>query len=277
MKYRNIIIAISVLILIVGAFFLGRWTEALGKKAVVKKQVVKAARKKAPVPVSTVKARRPAKVAIVMDDFGYNMNNTGALFAIGEPVTLSILPNLRRSRDVAESARQHGYEVILHLPLESNRNDVKEEAGTLKPGASEKAVVGQLAKDIGSVPGLVGVSNHMGSKATEDRLLMSEIFSYLKKKNLYFLDSLTSGKSVCGEVAAEIGLRFAKRDIFLDNDEDIGAIKKQMVELKRLALKRGRAIAICHDRKKTVAALADTMPGMAKDGIEFVSLSELVR
>lgn len=277
MKYRNIIIAVSVLVLIVGAFFLGRWTEAPGKKAVVEKQAVKAARKKAPVHVPPAKTKRPAKVAIVMDDFGYNMNNTEALFAIGEPVTLSILPNLRRSRDVANAARQHGYEVILHLPLESNRNDVREEVGTLKSGASEKAVVGQLTKDIGSVPGLVGVSNHMGSKATEDRVLMSEIFSYLKKKNLYFLDSLTSQKSVCGEVAAEKGLRFAKRDIFLDNEGDVEAIKKQMMELKGLALRRGRAIAICHDRKNTVTALADTMPDMAKDGVEFVSLSKLVK
>jgi len=78
------------------------------------------------------RSRKSAKVAVVMDDFGYNMNNTDALFAIGEPVTLSILPNLRRSRDIAESARKHGYEVILHLPLESHRNDVREEDGTLK-------------------------------------------------------------------------------------------------------------------------------------------------
>jgi len=277
MKRRNILIAVSILLLVVGAFFLGRWTAAPKKKEVLKKQVARAARKQAPVPVSTVRAKRPARVAIVMDDFGYNMNNAEALFAIGKPVTLSILPNLKHSRDVAESARQHGYEVILHLPLESNRNGVKEEAGTLKPGASEKTVVEQLTKDIGSVPGLAGVSNHMGSKATEDRILMSEIFSYLKKKNLYFFDSMTSEKSVCVEVAAEMGLRFAKRDIFLDNEENVESIKKQMIELKKLALRRGRAIAICHDRKNTVTVLADAMPDMAKDGVAFVNLSELVR
>lgn len=277
MKYRNIIIAASVFILFVGAFFLGRWTEAPKKKTAVKRETVRTARKKAPAAASKVRAKRAARIAIVMDDFGYNMNNIDALFAIGEPVTLSVLPNLRRSRDVAESARRHGYEVILHLPLEASRNDVREEDGTLKSGSSGKMVVGQLDKDINSVPGLVGVSNHMGSKATEDRILMSEIFTYLKKKDLYFFDSLTSEKSVCAEVAGETGVRFAKRDMFLDNSNNVEAIQGELQKLKALAIRRGRAIAICHDRKNTLAALAKSMPDIAKDGVEFVYLSELVR
>jgi len=43
-----------------------------------------------------------------------------------------------------------------------------------------------------------------------------------------------------------------------------------------LAFKRGRAIAICHDRKNTAAVLARIMPQMEREGIEFVKMSDLV-
>ena len=161
------------------------------------------------------------------------------------------------------------------MPMESNRNDVKEEVDTLKPGDSRKIVEARLAKAIETVPGLKGLSNHQGSKATEDKELMTEVLTYLKKHNLYFFDSLTSEKSVCHEVAESIGIPFAKRDIFLDNSNKVGSIEIELADLEKLALKRGRAIAICHDRKNTAIALAETMPQMVKDGVEFVYLSEM--
>ena len=234
--------------------------------------VAPAAKKKAPVP----KRRKTLKVAIVVDDFGYNMNNVNAFLNIGQPITLSILPDQPYSARIANIARLHGYEVILHLPLEAHGNKVKEEADTIRSGMSRTEIVGRLEKEIASVPGITGVSNHMGSKATEDRELMPVILKYLKKRGLYFFDSLTSEKSVCREVAVSAGVRFARRDIFLDNLNDVAAIEEELRSLGRLARKRGRAIAICHDRKNTVIALGRMMPEMAKEDISFVTLSEMV-
>ncbi|MDD5137042.1 MAG: divergent polysaccharide deacetylase family protein [Candidatus Omnitrophica bacterium] len=275
---RQVLIALSIMVLVLGAFYLGQRTrppEPKKKEVVKKTAVTKAVKKKSPVvPVVTRPSRR-AKVAIVIDDFGYNTNNLETFYAIKEPLTFSILPNLPHSRDVARSASQHGYEAILHLPMESVRNDVKEESGTIKSGEGRKEVIAQLVKDIESVPGLTGVSNHMGSKATEDKELMVVIASYLKKRDLYFFDSLTSEKSACREAAKEVGLRFAKRDVFLDNSNDVERIESELAGFEKLALKRGRAIAICHDRKNTAIALAKFIPQMAKDGVEFVYLSEM--
>ena len=278
---KKILIVLAVVAAIIAAFYLGQRTRgvSLKKKPQARQgvQAKAAGRKKGIVPPVPAVAQpsRAAKVAIVIDDFGYNTNNLAAFFDIKEPLTFSILPNLPHSRDVAERARRHGCEVILHLPLESHRKDVVEEPDTIKPGESRKEVIARLAKDIGSVPGLTGVSNHMGSKATEDKALMSEIFMYLKKHDLYFFDSLTSDKSVCRETAKDAGLRFAKRDIFLDNSNDIQKIGIELADLEKLAFKRGRAIAICHDRKNTASALAKVLPQMVEDGIEFVYLSEM--
>ncbi|MDP3804684.1 MAG: divergent polysaccharide deacetylase family protein [Candidatus Omnitrophota bacterium] len=271
MKPRVVIIAalLALAILIVGLVF-WRAQEAARPSKIAKKKVAKVMAPK------LEKAPR-AKVAIVMDDFGYNMNDLDTLFSINEPITLSVLPDLRYSSAVAEYACGRGYEVILHLPLESHRKDVKEETDTIRSGMSEQDIIARLAKEIKSVRGLSGVSNHMGSKSTEDRGLMEVIFKYLKKHRLYFFDSVTSDKSVCRELAESTGLKYARRDIFLDNTDKAEYIDNQLAALEKIAARRGMAIAVCHDRKNTIAALARVMPRMAKRGIQFVTLSDMVR
>jgi polysaccharide deacetylase 2 family uncharacterized protein YibQ len=229
-----------------------------------------------PAPEAAKKSAKP-KVAIVIDDFGYNMTSVNMLFAIQQPVTLSVLPHVKYSKEVARLARSKGYEVILHLPLESSRSDVQEEANTITTKMSDKEITSKLASDIQSVPGITGVSNHMGSKATEDKRVMTVIISYLKTKRLYFFDSFTAQKSVCRDVARSLSVPTAKRDIFLDNSSDMAEIEAQMAVVKKMAFKYGQAIAICHDRANSIKALARKMPEMSGEGIEFVRLSELVK
>jgi len=233
-------------------------------------------KKKAAALPAVTKTYKSPKIAIVMDDFGYNMNDFDAFFGIKQPVTLSVLPDQRYSRQIATLARSRGYEVILHLPLEAHRKDVPEESDTIKSGMTEKGIVSRLAKELESVPGADGVSNHQGSKSTEDRKLMMIIMKYLKSKGLYFFDSLTSQKSVCKEVAKSSGVRYGRRDLFLDNSSEIPNIEKQVMELRSMAFTQGDVIAVCHDRKNTITVLARMMPEMAREGIKFVSLSEMV-
>ena len=243
MKAKPILIALAIFILVLVAFFLGQRTQIPKKKGQVKKVAESSTAKKNAAAVATVvKSPRVIKIAIVIDDFGYTINNLPAFFDINEPLTFSILPNVRHSRDVAIAAKEHGHEIILHMPMAAHRKDVKEEVDTLKPGDSKKSVEAKLAKAIESVPGLKGLSNHMGSKATEDKELMSEVLTYLKKRNLYFFDSLTSNKSVCREVAESVRIPFAKRDIFLDNSNKIDSIEMELANLEKLAIKRGRDV-----------------------------------
>ena len=216
------------------------------------------------------------KIAIVVDDFGYSRNNISAFLALKQPITFSILPSERFSSEVAGLAKSRGFETMLHLPLEAEGPDVPEEADTIKVGMSEREVLLRLEKDLASVPGIDGVNNHQGSKATADTAVMTTVIRRLKQKGLFFLDSVTTPKSVGIAVAKSFGIRYAKRDIFLDNSNNTAAIEKQLAALKALAFKRGRAIAICHDRKNTAAVLARIMPQMEREGIEFVKMSDLV-
>ena len=259
----------------VGLIYWNAAHKAVSYKIVPASKVVK--KKGAAVLPRVVKKFENPEVAIVIDDFGYTLGNINVFLGIKKPLTLSILPDLRYSRTVAGMGSAAGLDVILHMPMESHNKNATEESDTIKPGMDEGEVLTRLEKAIASVPGLDGVSNHQGSMATEDKPLMSIILKRLKEKHLYFFDSVTSRKSICKEVAASLGERCAKRDIFLDNESSPEYITKQVLLLKRYAFRNGRAIAIGHDRKNTAKVLSEMMPELEREGVRFVLLSKMVK
>lgn len=219
------------------------------------------------------------KIAIVLDDFGYNYKNVEAVFNLKRPVTFSILPHHTYSKAISRRAYQKGYEEILHLPLEPYENDkyVRPELRTITINMKTEEILDNLTKALEEVPNAKGVSNHQGSKATENSVLMKVLFAELKKRNLFFLDSLVTSRSVGKKAAKDIGIGFGRRDIFLDNKEDFEYIKLQMQQLIKKAKRSGSAIGIGHDREKTVLALSKLMPEAEKEDVQFVFLSELIK
>ena len=224
-----------------------------------------------------------AQVAFVLDDWGYSLNNVDALFQIDRPVTLAILPHLRYSKEISERARKYSrqYDVILHLPLESKSGRASER-DTIRRNMKKDRVLAILKDDIEGIPGLIGVSNHQGSRATENKETMKIILDELKKRDLFFLDSRTTPVSVCGNIAKKIRLRYAERGVFLDlaqtkDDKQYRAyVKKQIKELVDMAKARGSAIGIGHDKKLTLEVIKDSILDIEKENIKIVPLKKLV-
>lgn len=217
-----------------------------------------------------------ARIAIVIDDWGYNLNNLYIIDEIKYPMSVSVLPNLNYSREVAEGLHKKGLEIILHLPMEP-REKYRLEKNTIMVSLDKAAIKNIISRDLADIVYAQGVSNHMGSLATGDLRTMEIVFKELKARGLYFLDSLVSGQSVCSVLAGKLGLDFARRDVFLDNTEDPAYIRGQLVKLKLRAKNRGWAIGIGHDRKVTLQTLKELMPQMEKEGYRFVFVSELAR
>jgi len=227
--------------------------------------------------------KHEGQVAFVIDDWGYSLNNVEALLKIDRPVTLAVLPHLRYSKEISKLARKNGknYDVILHLPLESKSGKALEQ-DTIRRNMKKERVISILKDDIEGVPGIIGVSNHQGSKVTENREIMKIILEELKKRNLFFLDSRTTPVSVCGSISGKIGLRHAERDVFLDLAQNKGEkqykayIKKQIRELMRITKTKGSAIAIGHDRKLTLEVIKESISDIEKENIKIVPLKQLV-
>jgi len=135
----------------------------------------------------------------------------------------------------------------------------------------------RLEKGINSVPYAGGVSNHTGSKATENYELMKIILNSLKKKNLFFLDSLVTNNSVCEKAARDTGVRFAKRSVFLDNQNNLQYITNQLRQVIAEAKLNKTAVGIGHDRPLTIKVINQMLREFQREGVELIYLSEVVR
>lgn len=229
-----------------------------------------------PKKIAPLAIKAKGRIAIVIDDWGYSLKNMPIVGRIKYPLTASILPSLRYSSRAARQLHEAGFEVILHLPMEP-KEKYRLEKNTILTSMDEQTIRKTLDSALASVVFAKGVSNHQGSRATEDRRTMEIIFKELKKRHIFYLDSFVTSKSVCFDLAHKMHLPIAKRDIFLDNKEDPVYIKQQINKLKTRARMYAEAIGIGHDRKNTLEVLAEVMPELAKEGYKFVFLSELER
>lgn len=248
------------------------------EKVTPRKQPAQVQKKPAPEVKLKVPEEEQGKIAIVLDDWGYSLSNIDTLKEIKEPLTLAILPRRAYSVTIAGIAKEIGKEAILHLPLEPQREKKSRslEPDTILITMTRQKVLKILEADIKNLPGIKGVSNHMGSLATKNEPLMKIIFSELKKRKLYFLDSYT-GKTVCKDLAGSAGLAYARRQVFLDNKNDAQYIRGQLELLAKIARQSGYAIGIGHDRPTTLEVLSGAMKELKKRGFKFVYVSELVK
>lgn len=238
----------------------------------------KIAKKKGKAPKSAEPVVRapgsPARVAIIIDDAGHNLKALQPILNLPVKINVAILPRLKYSREIAEKLHENGNEVMLHQPMEPD-NKMNPGPGAILTSMKDEEIVETLSKNLAGVPYLAGVNNHMGSKATADERVMEDVLKTTSQRKLFFVDSVTTQSKV-REAATAVGVKVGTRDVFLDNDKDPEAIKRQVRRLKDLALKRGSAIGIGHFFPGTIQAIADVLPELQQDGVEVVPVSQLI-
>ncbi|TYS70974.1 divergent polysaccharide deacetylase family protein [Sutcliffiella horikoshii] len=219
------------------------------------------------------------KVAIVIDDFGNNMKGTEEILHLPVPLTVAVMPFLSTTKEDAELAHQLGHEVILHLPMEP----LKGKRSWLGPGAitsnlSDEEIYKRVNDAIDSVPYAVGINNHMGSKITADKRIMKIILGICKERNLYYLDSKTTKKSVVSELATELGVPFLENELFFDEVYTTTHIVKQTNQLIKKTEVDDSIIAIGHVGivgEKTASVLKQYIPKL-QEKAEIVTLSNIL-
>ena len=217
-----------------------------------------------------------ARLAIIIDDLGSDPAAAEAIFALGYRLTISVLPNHEHSVDIAKEAHRRGFQVMLHLPMQSVANETPE-AQELHPGMSTSEVAALVDQFLQNVPDAAGVNNHQGSQATADAALMDELMPVLRDRHLFYIDSRTTAATVAYDTAQDFGVRSAFRNVpFLDDVAEVAAIRKQLELALRGAREKGEAVAIGHPHPTTRQALRDVLPQAQVQGVQLVLASELV-
>jgi len=217
-----------------------------------------------------------ARLAIIIDDLGSDRTAADAVFALGYPLSVSVLPNHEHSMDIAKEAHRRGFQVMLHLPMQSVTNETPE-AQELHPGMPAPEVAALLDQFLQNVPEAAGVSNHQGSQATADTALMDELMPVLRDRHLFYVDSRTTAATVAYDTAQDFGVRSAFRNVpFLDDVAEVAAVRKQLELALRSAREKGEAVAIGHPHPATLQALREVLPQAKAQGVRLVLASELV-
>ena len=217
------------------------------------------------------------RVAIIIDDIGYDLKLAEKFLSLDARFTYAILPHSPHRHHIANAARLKGHEVMLHLPMEPNEYpEIDPGPGALLSSMTPDERIAVLKRNIDSVPFISGVNNHMGSKMTANSEQMNQVLSIMKKKGLYYIDSVTTHKSQSQSSARLFQVPFARRDVFLDHDPEPDAIRKQIKRLVRIAELNGQAIGIGHPYEVTYEILLESLP-MLRDRVQLIPASEAVR
>ena len=216
-------------------------------------------------------------IGIVIDDFGYrNDEISDGFLELDARLTYAIIPGHRYSTSFGEKAVESGHEVIVHMPMENTGKTYGEEEFVLMTAMDNETIQRRLNNAIEEIPTAIGMNNHQGSKASADQNIMSNVAKVMKERGFFFLDSRTTIETI-GETTMEVfGVPTARRNIFLDNEDDEEKIEKQLMKLVKRSEEVGSAIGIGHVKPKTLNVLSDQIPKLKKKGYKFEFVSNML-
>ena len=213
---------------------------------------------------------------MILDDAGYSLTELQPFLELPGPLTVAVLPDLPHSAEAARRVLAAGKDLILHCPMEAD-GDEDPGPGALRVGMSEEQIDRILSEDFASVPGAVGMNNHMGSRATADPALMETVLGYLKREGLFFVDSRTTAETVGPEIARRLGVPFLQRNLFIDDERNEKSIADAFNVGVREARTRGTAVVIGHVQNKAVLDILRTgRRELAGNGVRLARLEEIM-
>lgn len=218
----------------------------------------------------------PPKVAIIIDDVGFDVELARSFLDLKLPLTLSILPTAPHAQAIAREAMGKGAEVLLHLPMEPKEsNGDGPGSGALLEKMGEEEFVETLNGHLSRIPGIKGVNNHMGSLLTEREDKMALLFRELRKRHLFYVDSRTTPQTVASRVATEMKVPVASRSVFLDHDLSQEAMKVQWERLLAMARQHGHAVVIAHPHRETLVFLREHLQDLRSEA-RLVRVADIV-
>ncbi len=219
--------------------------------------------------------QRP-KVAIIIDDLGYDRRMARKFLELEPLLTAAVLPGSPFQEDILAIGRRQGVEIMIHLPMEPEEYPhVDPGPGALLASMPPDRLIAQLEANLDAMPQARGVNNHMGSRLTRESPQMQQVFSVLKQRGLFFVDSLTSADSVARSTARLFQVPFAERDVFLDHVITPDFIRGQIRKLILRARQRGQALGIGHPHPATYETLRQGLPELKRQ-VQLVPASQVV-
>jgi len=209
------------------------------------------------------------KLAIIIDDMATEADVKN-LKAIPYAITPSFMPPAPNHPNSATLAKEFEFYMV-HLPLQAVKYT---QAGALTTKSTQDEINARVAEIREQFAGAKFVNNHTGSRFTADEAAMKMLLSALLQKDFLFIDSVTTSRT---KVKSAIDGRqaYVARDVFLDNKDSRAEVRKQLRWAVALAKKNGKAIAIGHPKRSTMAVLQEKNTAKILQDVEVVYVRDI--
>jgi polysaccharide deacetylase 2 family uncharacterized protein YibQ len=215
---------------------------------------------------------------MIIDDFGCSFSETARAFLeMDADLTITVLPGEPFTGRVARKALAEGKDLLLHLPMEPLGYPAQDPGPrAVLLAQTDEEVRARVRSALEGVEGLVGVSNHMGSRAMQEERILRILLDEVGERGLFFLDSKTVPGELAASVAGSMGVRCLENDLFWDTGVDEPeAIRAKLDRLFQIARRRGYAVGIGHPRPVTLEVLREKLPEMERLGVRLVPIRGL--
>ncbi len=216
------------------------------------------------------------RIALIIDDIGFNRIRARAFLDIGVPMTYAVLPRLPLSSDLAEEIHERGRQVMLHQPMEPFDPGIDPGPGAVFVNDAPEKITATIEENLAQIPFAAGVNNHMGSRFTSSFEKMAQALPVIRDQGLFFVDSLTSGRSKGYPTACRLHMAAASRNVFIDNQPEESRVLRQMEQLLIHARRYGQAIGIGHPHPETSRAIGRFVSSISPDAVDFVHVSDIL-
>lgn len=214
----------------------------------------------------------------VFDDAGHSLEQLEYFLRLPFPCTIAVLPRLRYSAESARRIREAGKEVILHQPMQAINPHIDPGPGAIQPQHSSTEIKEIVRKNLTELWPVAGMNNHEGSLITADPVAVSAVLDIVAEKNIFFLDSRTTAKTVVPQAAKERNMLVWERAVFIDNEKNKKAMEEQIRKGLRIAQEKGYAIMIGHIACTELASLlGELYPLFSAQGFSCSTITQIAQ
>ncbi|HVZ99699.1 MAG TPA: divergent polysaccharide deacetylase family protein [Caulobacterales bacterium] len=183
-------------------------------------------------------------VAVIIGGLGFNARtSTQAIEELPPEITLSFVPYANNLQTWINSARAHGHEVMLELPMEPFDPDADDTGPqTLLASSPPQQNISRLEQLLSYGAGYFGVTNYQGARFAASSQASQPLVQQLRRRGLVFISSGLGQRTALSAEASRAGLANTAADRIIDARREADAIDEQLLNLEALALQNRSAI-----------------------------------
>ena len=213
-----------------------------------------------------------ARVAIIVEGLGLNRTATeAAIETLPSNVTLAFSPYARNLQDWLQKAIEAGHEVLVEVPMESNRYPA-DDPGPLGLLMSLDQIenVDRLSAILEEADGTVGILDVSGSRFRESEENINIVMNNLDARGLFYVQGRPGLRLGNNKVPS------ATADIVLDERAFRASIDARLDYVERLAKYQGSSVAVASAKPVTFERIALWLDEIGRRGVSIAPVSQVL-